>query len=82
MRLTSLDRPEYWGTFTKKATACSGCKPFQLETGVLDYEYDSEEDWEEEEDAESLSGSEKEEEVIDLDGAANADEYTFDVRSQ
>jgi chromatin assembly factor 1 subunit A len=75
-------RPEYWGTFCKTSTIISPRHPFKEDTELLEYDYDSDEDWEEEADAESLDGSDKEDEVIELDGEKhNADEYDFDVRS-
>lgn len=40
-------RPGYFGTWTKKSTAITGRNPFKQDTGILEYEYDSEAEWEE-----------------------------------
>ncbi|KAM7311615.1 chromatin assembly factor 1 subunit A [Ixodes scapularis] len=57
-------RPAYWGTWRKKSQAVSGRRPWGKEK-ELDYEVDSEEEWEEEEPGESLSGTEDEKESED-----------------
>ncbi|XP_069072596.1 chromatin assembly factor 1 subunit A isoform X2 [Pleurodeles waltl] len=50
-------RPAYWGTWNKASTVIHPRKPW-LKDEVLDYEVDSDEEWEEEEPGESLSHSE------------------------
>ncbi|XP_050951276.1 chromatin assembly factor 1 subunit A [Labeo rohita] len=51
-------RPAYWGTWCKKSTHISPRCPLRLDKELLDYEVDSDEEWEEEEPGESLSHSE------------------------
>ncbi|XP_073688829.1 chromatin assembly factor 1 subunit A-like [Garra rufa] len=51
-------RPAYWGTWSKKSTHISPRCPLRLDKELLDYEVDSDEEWEEEEPGESLSHSE------------------------
>uniref|UniRef100_A0A673IYE2 Chromatin assembly factor 1 subunit A-like n=1 Tax=Sinocyclocheilus rhinocerous TaxID=307959 RepID=A0A673IYE2_9TELE len=51
-------RPAYWGTWCKKSTRISPRCPLRQDKGLLDYEVDSDEEWEEEEPGESLSHSE------------------------
>lgn len=51
-------RPAYWGTWRKKSATISPRCPFSQDKEVLDYEVDSDEEWEEEEPGESLSHSE------------------------
>ncbi|KAL1251250.1 hypothetical protein QQF64_019046 [Cirrhinus molitorella] len=51
-------RPAYWGTWCKKSTRISPRCPLRLDKELLDYEVDSDEEWEEEEPGESLSHSE------------------------
>ncbi|XP_060797453.1 chromatin assembly factor 1 subunit A isoform X4 [Neoarius graeffei] len=51
-------RPAYWGTWSKKSRHISPRCPFKLDKDLLDYEVDSDEEWEEEEPGESLSHSE------------------------
>uniref|UniRef100_A0A672PH39 Chromatin assembly factor 1 subunit A-like n=1 Tax=Sinocyclocheilus grahami TaxID=75366 RepID=A0A672PH39_SINGR len=51
-------RPAYWGTWCKKSTLISPRCPLRQHKGLLDYEVDSDEEWEEEEPGESLSHSE------------------------
>ncbi|XP_036442273.1 chromatin assembly factor 1 subunit A [Colossoma macropomum] len=51
-------RPAYWGTWSKKSNYVSPRCPFKQDRELLDYEVDSDEEWEEEEPGESLSHSE------------------------
>ncbi|KAI4828947.1 hypothetical protein KUCAC02_023016 [Chaenocephalus aceratus] len=55
-------RPAYWGTWSKKSENISPRCPLRQDKGLLDYEVDSDDEWEEEEPGESLSHSEGEEE--------------------
>ncbi|XP_012727122.2 chromatin assembly factor 1 subunit A [Fundulus heteroclitus] len=55
-------RPAYWGTWRKKSSHISPRCPLRQDKDLLDYEVDSDEEWEEEEPGESLSHSEGEEE--------------------
>ncbi|KAF6727887.1 Chromatin assembly factor 1 subunit A [Oryzias melastigma] len=55
-------RPAYWGTWSKKSSNISPRCPFKQDKDLLDYEVDSDEEWEEEEPGESLSHSEGEDE--------------------
>uniref|UniRef100_A0A3Q2EDZ0 Chromatin assembly factor 1, subunit A (p150) n=1 Tax=Cyprinodon variegatus TaxID=28743 RepID=A0A3Q2EDZ0_CYPVA len=55
-------RPAYWGTWSKKSSHISPRCPLRQDKNLLDYEVDSDEEWEEEEPGESLSHSEGEEE--------------------
>uniref|UniRef100_A0A915ANX1 Chromatin assembly factor 1 subunit A n=1 Tax=Parascaris univalens TaxID=6257 RepID=A0A915ANX1_PARUN len=41
-------RPPYYGTFRKRSTIVRGRRPFARDTEMLDYEVDSDEEWEEE----------------------------------
>ncbi|XP_018583820.1 chromatin assembly factor 1 subunit A isoform X2 [Scleropages formosus] len=51
-------RPAYWGTWRKKSKLISPRYPLRQDKDLLDYEVDSDEEWEEEEPGESLSHSE------------------------
>ncbi|KAL4673292.1 hypothetical protein H8959_017226 [Pygathrix nigripes] len=53
-------RPAYWGTWNKKTVLIRARDPWAQDTKLLDYEVDSDEEWEEEEPGESLSHSEGE----------------------
>ncbi|XP_062251164.1 chromatin assembly factor 1 subunit A [Platichthys flesus] len=55
-------RPAYWGTWSKKSTQIKPRCPLTQDKDLLDYEVDSDEEWEEEEPGESLSHSEGEDE--------------------
>ncbi|CAL1592852.1 unnamed protein product [Knipowitschia caucasica] len=55
-------RPAYWGTWSKKSSHISPRCPLRQDKDLLDYEVDSDEEWEEEEPGESLSHSEGEDE--------------------
>jgi len=57
-------RPPYFGTWSKTSGVISGRRPLSKDTASLNYDVDSEEEWEEEEEpGESLSGSEHDDEV-------------------
>ncbi|XP_056133680.1 chromatin assembly factor 1 subunit A [Lampris incognitus] len=64
-------RPAYWGTWSKKSSHISPRCPLRQDKNLLDYEVDSDEEWEEEEPGESLSHSEGED---DEDGGDNEDD--------
>ena len=49
------ERPAYWGTWSKKSTRVGPRRPFAQDCEHLNYEYDSDEDWEEEQDGEDLA---------------------------
>ncbi|KAM4707615.1 chromatin assembly factor 1 subunit A [Discoglossus pictus] len=51
-------RPAYWGTWNRKSQVICSRKPWALDSKMLDYEVDSDDEWEEEEPGESLSHSE------------------------
>ncbi|CAG5864642.1 unnamed protein product [Menidia menidia] len=51
-------RPAYWGTWRKRSSHISPRCPLRQDKDLLDYEVDSDEEWEEEEPGESLSHSE------------------------
>ncbi|XP_075719903.1 chromatin assembly factor 1 subunit A isoform X2 [Rhinoderma darwinii] len=63
-------RPAYWGTWNRSSAVINPRKPWAQDT-LLDYEVDSDEEWEEEEPGESLSHSEGDE---DDDDAKEDDE--------
>ena len=51
-------RPAYWGTWRKRSRLVTGRRPLGKDPAYLDYDVDSDEDWEEEEPGESISHSE------------------------
>ena len=55
-------RPAYVGTISKKSRVITGRRPFAKDVELLNYEYDSEEDWEEEVEGEDLNDTDEEEE--------------------
>ncbi|NXN12862.1 CAF1A factor, partial [Indicator maculatus] len=55
-------RPAYWGTWNKKTSLIHPRNPWSKDSKLLDYEVDSDEEWEEEEPGESLSHSEGDDE--------------------
>ncbi|KGL74371.1 Chromatin assembly factor 1 subunit A, partial [Tinamus guttatus] len=55
-------RPAYWGTWNKKTPLIRPRNPWSKDGKLLDYEVDSDEEWEEEEPGESLSHSEGDDE--------------------
>lgn len=78
-------RPGYIGTWTKSSVTVNGRNPFGRDTSLLDYEYDSEAEWDEDpEDAEDIKEDSGEEEMSesddDLDGwLAGDDEVEFEA---
>ncbi|XP_015262235.1 PREDICTED: chromatin assembly factor 1 subunit A [Gekko japonicus] len=64
-------RPAYWGTWNKKSSFIKPRNPWSKDTTLLDYEVESDEEWEEEEPGESLSHSEGDD---DEDGGEEEDE--------
>ncbi|NXI49126.1 CAF1A factor, partial [Chloroceryle aenea] len=69
-------RPAYWGTWNKQTSAIRPRNPWSKDTKLLDYEVDSDEEWEEEEPGESLSHSEGDDEE---DGEDEDDDDGFFV---
>jgi len=55
-------RPAYVGTVSRQSRVISGRRPLARDTELLNYEYDSEEDWEEEVEGEDLNDTDEEEE--------------------
>ncbi|KAG6441605.1 chromatin assembly factor 1 subunit A [Manduca sexta] len=66
-------RPPYWGTWRKKSASIKPRKPFGQDQKQLDYEVDSDEEWEEEQEGESIDGS-----AAGSDDEQEADEYEVD----
>ncbi|PRP73788.1 chromatin assembly factor 1 subunit A, partial [Planoprotostelium fungivorum] len=61
LRFHDNRRPSYWGTYSKLSKVIRGRRPFAKDETLLDYEVDSDDEWEEEpEDAEDLNKSEDE----------------------
>ncbi|EFO22789.2 hypothetical protein LOAG_05699 [Loa loa] len=68
-------RPPYYGTWRKRSTIITGRRPFAKDTKVLDYEVDSDEEWEipEGDDCDESTVSEDEEE--DSDHSSDSDSF-------
>ncbi|XP_056368360.1 chromatin assembly factor 1 subunit A [Oenanthe melanoleuca] len=62
LQFSENHRPAYWGTWNKRTPLIRGRNPWSKDTKLLDYEVDSDEEWEEEEPGESLSHSEEDDE--------------------
>lgn len=78
-------RPGYHGTWTKQSGRISGRNPYAKDEGLLDYDYDSEAEWEDDADGEDIKDSGDEEMLSgesedDLDGwLAGDDEVEFEA---
>ncbi|XP_077129179.1 chromatin assembly factor 1 subunit A isoform X1 [Ranitomeya variabilis] len=72
-------RPAYWGTWNRSSTMINPRKPWTQDTKLLDYEVDSDEEWEEEEPGESLSHSEGDEDDDDAKEDDDEDDDGFFV---
>ncbi|XP_049872051.1 glutamic acid-rich protein-like [Pectinophora gossypiella] len=66
-------RPPYWGTWRKKSPFIKPRRPFGQDEKQLEYEVDSDDDWEDEQDGESLDGS-----AGGSDDEGGADDYEVD----
>ncbi|NWX31908.1 CAF1A factor, partial [Notiomystis cincta] len=62
LQFSENHRPAYWGTWNKRSSLIRARKPWAKDSKLLDYEVDSDEEWEEEEPGESLSHSEEDDE--------------------
>ncbi|NXQ24184.1 CAF1A factor, partial [Alaudala cheleensis] len=62
LQFSENHRPAYWGTWNKRSPLIRARNPWAKDTKLLDYEVDSDEEWEEEEPGESLSHSEEDDE--------------------
>ncbi|XP_063259474.1 chromatin assembly factor 1 subunit A [Prinia subflava] len=62
LQFSENHRPAYWGTWNKSTSLIRARNPWAKDTKLLDYEVDSDEEWEEEEPGESLSHSEEDDE--------------------
>ncbi|XP_073542456.1 chromatin assembly factor 1 subunit A isoform X2 [Phyllobates terribilis] len=71
-------RPAYWGTWNRSSAVINPRKPWAQDT-LLDYEVDSDEEWEEEEPGESLSHSEGDEDDDDQKEDDDEDDDGFFV---
>ncbi|XP_056428088.1 chromatin assembly factor 1 subunit A isoform X2 [Hyla sarda] len=72
-------RPAYWGTWNSSSAIINPRKPWAQDTKLLDYEVDSDEEWEEEEPGESLSHSEGDDEDDDTKEDDDEDDDGFFV---
>lgn len=61
LQFSENHRPAYWGTWNKKTAVIRPRNPWVQDKKLLDYEVDSDDEWEEEEPGESLSHSEGDE---------------------
>ncbi|GMI12101.1 hypothetical protein TrRE_jg5151, partial [Triparma retinervis] len=60
------ERPPYRGTWSKKSVRVAGRRPFAKDAEILNYDYDSEAEWEEEEPGEDIE-EDKEEDIGEED---------------
>ncbi|XP_053611744.1 chromatin assembly factor 1 subunit A [Plodia interpunctella] len=65
-------RPPYWGSWRRTSDTVTARRPFAQDQKHLDYSVDSDEEWEEEPDGESINGS------AASDDDLEADEYEVD----
>lgn len=70
-------RPAYFGTWRKTSKIINARRPFAEDKEYLDYEVDSDEDWEEEEQGESITGSDDEDKENESDNEYEVDNEFF-----
>jgi len=67
-------RPAYFGTWSQVSHRISPRNPFKRDMDLLDYDYDSDEDWEDDLEGESLSDCEREDENETVEGDEEEDD--------
>jgi len=72
-------RPPYYGTWKKKSCVISAKNPFKKDEELLDYEYDSDDDWEEPVEGEDIANSDGEEEASGEEEESGGEEDGFFV---
>lgn len=70
-------RPAYFGTWRKTSKVVNPRRPFAEDKQFFDYEVDSDDDWEEEEQGESITGSDDEDKENDSDNEYEVDNDFF-----
>ncbi|KAI9033866.1 chromatin assembly factor 1 subunit A-domain-containing protein [Phycomyces nitens] len=60
-------RPAYYGTWTKSSQNVSGKTPFARDEGLIDYEHDSEAEWEPEGEGEDIQSGDEDDEDFGVD---------------
>ncbi|KAJ2348527.1 hypothetical protein GGH91_001335 [Coemansia sp. RSA 2671] len=71
-------RPDYWGTWSRKLCGVSGRQPFGRDTASLDYDVDSDAEWEAEEEGEDLRSDDDEDDDDEEDSDDDVDDEDFD----
>ncbi|BFZ59992.1 hypothetical protein YB2330_001014 [Saitoella coloradoensis] len=71
-------RPAYSGTWTRPTQTITGRRPFARDTQVLNYDYDSEAEWEEEADGEEILSDLDDDEAMTEDGEDEEDQAFLD----
>ncbi|CAO3634245.1 unnamed protein product [Cunninghamella blakesleeana] len=67
LQFTEDVRPAYYGTWTKQSNKIKGNRPFAKDTDILDYEHDSEAEWEPEGEGEDIqSGDDEDDETPEI----------------
>lgn len=70
-------RPAYFGTWRKVSKCINPRRPFAEDKEFFDYEVDSDDDWEEEEQGESITGSDDEDKENDSENEYEVDNEFF-----
>ncbi|KAJ1918205.1 hypothetical protein H4219_002762 [Mycoemilia scoparia] len=58
-------RPDYWGTWSKEVKSVNGRRPFAKDTDVFDYDFNSDAEWEVDEEGEELVSEEEDDDDDD-----------------
>lgn len=70
-------RPAYFGTWRKKSTKIKPRTPFGQDNKIINYEIDSDDEWEEEEEGEDIAGSDDEEKTPEEENDYEVDDEFF-----
>ncbi|KAF9584184.1 Chromatin assembly factor 1, subunit A [Lunasporangiospora selenospora] len=66
MQFAENYRPAYYGTWSKKSTRVTGRRAFGKDTDLIDYDFDSEAEWEGDEEGEELKSDDDEDDADEI----------------
>ncbi|KAL1928921.1 hypothetical protein VTP01DRAFT_1980 [Rhizomucor pusillus] len=69
LQFTEDVRPAYYGTWTKISDSINGRRPFQRDDEIIDYDHNSEAEWEPEGEGEDIQSGDEDEEDLGVDMA-------------
>ncbi|KAI6649245.1 Chromatin assembly factor 1 subunit A [Oopsacas minuta] len=78
LQFVENQRPAYFGTFFKRGILVTGRRPFGIDSTIMDYEVDSDLEWEPDDpDAESIKSNDSDEDVSGSQNDSNSEDGFF-----